>query len=164
MLAKLGLLTDIPVCTDLTTKPWVIAAGVEVLNQPFCAKDNIATAGGCLASHYLVAWIIARLEGRKPPKAHCTMSPRSARRRNTSSAPGATSPPPARTRTGARLKRPVVANSDRKSCPRAARLVVRSPNTYRALLASIPGECFFHATTWSQTSPIVAGQEHSSRF
>ncbi|GAA3264358.1 hypothetical protein [Nonomuraea helvata] len=26
-------------------------------------KDNIATAGGCLASHYLAAWIIARLEG-----------------------------------------------------------------------------------------------------
>jgi transcriptional regulator GlxA family with amidase domain len=63
VLAKLGLLNDIPACTDLTTKPWVMAAGVEVLNQPFYAKDNIATAGGCLASHYLAAWIIARLEG-----------------------------------------------------------------------------------------------------
>ena len=63
VLAKLGLLDDIPACTDLTTKPWVVAAGVEVLNQPFYAKDNIATAGGCLASHYLAAWIIARLEG-----------------------------------------------------------------------------------------------------
>ena len=63
VLAKLGLLSDIPACTDLTTKPWVIAAGVEVLNQPFYAKDNIATAGGCLASHYLAAWVITRLQG-----------------------------------------------------------------------------------------------------
>ncbi|MCG7209211.1 DJ-1/PfpI family protein [Streptomyces arenae] len=63
VLARLGLLDDIPACTDLTTKPWVVAAGVEVLNQPFYAKDNLATAGGCLASHYLAAWIIARLKG-----------------------------------------------------------------------------------------------------
>ncbi len=64
VLAKLGLLNDVPACTDLTTKPWVIAAGVEVLNQPFFARDNLATAGGCLASHYLAAWIIARLDGK----------------------------------------------------------------------------------------------------
>jgi transcriptional regulator GlxA family with amidase domain len=64
VLARLGLLEDVPACTDLTTKPWVIAAGVEVLNQPFFAKGNVATAGGCLASHYLAAWIIARLEGK----------------------------------------------------------------------------------------------------
>jgi transcriptional regulator GlxA family with amidase domain len=63
VLAKLGLLRDVPACTDLTTKPWVVAAGVEVLNQPFFARGNVATAGGCLASHYLAAWI-ARLEGR----------------------------------------------------------------------------------------------------
>ncbi|UNB52052.1 DJ-1/PfpI family protein [Mycolicibacterium sp. YH-1] len=61
ILAKLGLLDGIPACTDLTTKPWVLEAGVEVLNQPFFAKDNVATAGGCLASHYLAAWLIARL-------------------------------------------------------------------------------------------------------
>lgn len=63
VLAKLGLLNDVPACTDLTTKPWVVAAGVEVLNQPFVAKGNVATAGGCLASQYLAAWVIARLEG-----------------------------------------------------------------------------------------------------
>ncbi|MDX2563293.1 DJ-1/PfpI family protein [Streptomyces sp. TX20-6-3] len=63
VLAKLGLLNDIPACTDLITRPWVAAAGVEVLNQPFYAKGNIATAGGCLASQYLAAWIIARLRG-----------------------------------------------------------------------------------------------------
>jgi len=63
VLARLGLLQDVPACTDLTTRPWVIEAGVDVLNQPFFAKGNVATAGGCLASHYLAAWIIARLAG-----------------------------------------------------------------------------------------------------
>lgn len=47
LLAKLGLLNQIPACTDLITKPWVMEAGVEVLNQPFYAKGNVATAGGC---------------------------------------------------------------------------------------------------------------------
>ena len=47
----------------MTTKPWVQEAGIDVLNQAFFAKGNVATAGGCLASHYLAAWIIARLEG-----------------------------------------------------------------------------------------------------
>ncbi|MFI1755315.1 DJ-1/PfpI family protein [Streptomyces sp. NPDC020571] len=64
VLAKLGLLNGIPACTDLITKPWVVAAGVEVLDQPFYARLNVATAGGCLASHYLAAWVITRLQGR----------------------------------------------------------------------------------------------------
>ena len=63
LLAKLGLLDRVPACTDLTTKPWVQEAGVEVLNQPFYAQGNIATAGGCFASQYLAAWIIVRTEG-----------------------------------------------------------------------------------------------------
>jgi transcriptional regulator GlxA family with amidase domain len=63
LLAKLGLLDGIAACTDLTTKPWVEEAGVAVLNQPFFAHGNVATAGGCLASQYLAAWIIARLVG-----------------------------------------------------------------------------------------------------
>ena len=64
VLAKLGLLEHIPACTDLTTKPWVVEAGVEVLvDQPFFASGNIATAGGCLASQYLAAWMITRLAG-----------------------------------------------------------------------------------------------------
>ena len=69
ILAKLGLLRDVPACTDLVTKPWVIAAGVRVLNQPFFAKGNIATAGGCLASQYLAAWVITRLLGRDEAEA-----------------------------------------------------------------------------------------------
>ena len=63
ILAKLGLLQGVPACTDLTTKPWVVAAGVDVLDQPFFAAGNVATAGGCLASVYLAAWVIARLAG-----------------------------------------------------------------------------------------------------
>jgi transcriptional regulator GlxA family with amidase domain len=62
VLAKLGLLDGVPACTDVRTKPWVVAAGVDVLNQPFFARDNVATAGGCLASHYLATWLITRLE------------------------------------------------------------------------------------------------------
>ena len=69
LLAKLGLIGTIPACTDLTTKPWVIEAGVEVLNQPFFARGNVATAGGCLASPYLAAWVIARSEGVDAAKA-----------------------------------------------------------------------------------------------
>jgi transcriptional regulator GlxA family with amidase domain len=63
MLAKLGLLEGVSACTDLITKPWVEEAGVSILNQSFFANGNIATAGGCLASQYLGAWIIARLVG-----------------------------------------------------------------------------------------------------
>ena len=63
LLAKLGLLGDLPACTDLTSKPWVQAAGVRVVNRPFIAQGNLATAGGCLAAPYLAAWFIARLKG-----------------------------------------------------------------------------------------------------
>ena len=63
VLAKLGLLGGLAACTDLTTRPWVEEAGVAVLDQPFVARGNVATAGGCLASQYLAAWIIARLVG-----------------------------------------------------------------------------------------------------
>lgn len=61
--AKLGVLGAVPACTDLTTKPWVQEAGVKVLDQPFYAKGNIATAGGCFSAPYLAAWLIAKSEG-----------------------------------------------------------------------------------------------------
>lgn len=61
--ARLGLLGTSPACTDLTSKPWVVEAGVDVRNQPFMAHGNVATAGGCLASQYLAAWFILRLKG-----------------------------------------------------------------------------------------------------
>jgi transcriptional regulator GlxA family with amidase domain len=60
LLAKLGLIGELPACTDLTTKPWVVEAGVNVVDAPFVAHGNVATAGGCLASQYLAAWMIAR--------------------------------------------------------------------------------------------------------
>jgi transcriptional regulator GlxA family with amidase domain len=63
LMARLGLLADMPACTDLTTKPWVIEAGVRVEDAPFHARGPIATAGGCLASQYLAAWMMARGAG-----------------------------------------------------------------------------------------------------
>ena len=63
LLARLGLLADMPACTDLTTKPWVIEAGVRVEDAPFHARGPIATAGGCLASQYLAAWMMVRGAG-----------------------------------------------------------------------------------------------------
>jgi transcriptional regulator GlxA family with amidase domain len=63
LLAKLGLSAQISACTDNTSKPWVQAAGVRVLSQPFVAHGNIATAGGCLASQYLSAWLVTHLKG-----------------------------------------------------------------------------------------------------
>ncbi|MFJ3370430.1 DJ-1/PfpI family protein [Pseudomonas sp. NPDC086251] len=63
LLATLGLLGDAPACTDTTSKPWVQAAGVNVVNQAFYANGNVATAGGCLSAQYVSAWLLARLKG-----------------------------------------------------------------------------------------------------
>ena len=63
LLARLGLLADMPACTDLTTKPWLLEAGVRVEEAPFHARGPIATAGGCLASQYLAAWLMVRGAG-----------------------------------------------------------------------------------------------------
>jgi transcriptional regulator GlxA family with amidase domain len=69
ILAKLGLLGSGPACTDTTTKPWVQEAGVTILEQPFHARGNVATAGGCLASQYLAAWVIASTLGDEAARA-----------------------------------------------------------------------------------------------
>lgn len=63
LLARLGLLGDAPACTDLTTKPWVVEAGVRVVDAPFHARGPVATAGGCMASEYLAAWMMWRGAG-----------------------------------------------------------------------------------------------------
>ena len=63
LLARLGLLADMPACTDLTTKPWLVEAGVRVEEAPFHARGPIATAGGCLASQYLATWLMVRGAG-----------------------------------------------------------------------------------------------------
>ena len=63
LMARLGLLADMPACTDTITKPWVVEAGVRVVDAPFHARGPIATAGGCLASQYLAAWLMASVAG-----------------------------------------------------------------------------------------------------
>ena len=65
LLARLGLLGDMPACTDLTTKPWVVEAGVRVTDAPFFARGPVATAGGCMASVYLATWVMWRTAGRE---------------------------------------------------------------------------------------------------
>jgi hypothetical protein len=47
----------------------VEAAGIKVLNQSFFAQDTVASAGGCLAAHYLAAWVIWRLADKAAAKA-----------------------------------------------------------------------------------------------
>jgi len=61
LMAKLGLINNLPACTDLTTKPWAIEAGVKIIDAPFYANGNLSTAGGCMSSQYLAAWTIAKL-------------------------------------------------------------------------------------------------------
>jgi len=63
LLARLGLLADMPACTDLATRPWIMEAGVRVEDAPFHARGPIATAGGCLASQYLATWMMVRGAG-----------------------------------------------------------------------------------------------------
>jgi transcriptional regulator GlxA family with amidase domain len=63
LLARLGLIADVPACTDLTTKPWVIEAGVRVIDAPFHARGPVATAGGCLSAQYLAAWMMIKRAG-----------------------------------------------------------------------------------------------------
>jgi transcriptional regulator GlxA family with amidase domain len=66
ILARLGLLENMPVCTDLKTKPVAQAAGLRVLDQQsFYAQGNIASAGGCLSGQYLATWMIWRLIGKQ---------------------------------------------------------------------------------------------------
>ena len=64
-LAKLGLLANQPVCTSLNSRPGLEALGIRVLDRAFVASGNVASAGGCLASPYLAAWVISRLLGRE---------------------------------------------------------------------------------------------------
>lgn len=62
LLGQLGLLQGVPACTDVTSAPWVQASGVQLVpDTPLVVHGNVATAGGCLASQYLVAWLLARL-------------------------------------------------------------------------------------------------------
>jgi len=61
ILAKLGLLDGKTATTYPTSKQLLETMGVEVIEKPFIAHENIATAGGCLAQQYLVGWVIEKL-------------------------------------------------------------------------------------------------------
>jgi transcriptional regulator GlxA family with amidase domain len=65
VLIRLGLVRGVPLCTDRKTQAWVEEAGYEVLDEPFHANGRVATAGGCLASHYLATWMIWTAAGRE---------------------------------------------------------------------------------------------------
>lgn len=61
IMAKLGLLDGKTATTYPTSKQLLETMGVEVIEKPFVAHENIATAGGCLAQQYLVGWVIENL-------------------------------------------------------------------------------------------------------
>ncbi|MEP6848623.1 MAG: DJ-1/PfpI family protein [Acidobacteriota bacterium] len=61
ILAKLGLLDGKTATTYPTSKPLLESLGIEVVEKPFIAHGNIATAGGCLAQQYLIGWVIEKL-------------------------------------------------------------------------------------------------------
>ena len=57
-LHRLGLATG-TLSTDTMTAPHLSKEGVTISDRPLHVQGNIASAGGCLASHYLAAWVIA---------------------------------------------------------------------------------------------------------
>jgi len=59
LLARLGLLGSMPACADAATRPWLVEAGVVVLDEPFHARGPVATAAGGLAAQYVAAWLMA---------------------------------------------------------------------------------------------------------
>jgi len=61
IMAKLGLLDGKTATTYPTSRQLLETMGVEVIEKPFIAHENIATAGGCLAQQYLVGWVIENL-------------------------------------------------------------------------------------------------------
>ncbi|RBL66533.1 AraC family transcriptional regulator, partial [Pseudomonas sp. MWU13-2625] len=63
VLHRLGLLADGVACTDGMTRPMLEQRGVAVAPRAFRATGTVATAGGCLASQYLAAWVLLRLAG-----------------------------------------------------------------------------------------------------
>lgn len=92
-LAKLGLLASQPVCTNLRSRPALETIGIRVLDRPFVASGNVASAGGCLASPYLAAWVILRLLGRETAEtALSTVAPVGEKRQYVAGVLGVVSP------------------------------------------------------------------------
>ncbi len=67
-LHQLGLVDNLLVCTDTKTRPFLEELGTNVIEKPFTASGNIASAGGCLSSLYLAMWVICRGIGMEEAK------------------------------------------------------------------------------------------------
>jgi putative intracellular protease/amidase len=65
ILAKLGLLEGKTATTYPTSRELLESFGVEVIEKPFVANGNVATAGGCLAQQYLIGWAVEKLAGKE---------------------------------------------------------------------------------------------------
>jgi transcriptional regulator GlxA family with amidase domain len=63
LLAALGLLDGKRATTYPSAKPLLEQYGVRVIEAPFVADGNVATAGGCMAAQYLARWVIERYVG-----------------------------------------------------------------------------------------------------
>lgn len=64
LLARLGLLGASPACCDAATRPWLLEAGVRVLEQEaFHAHGPVATCSGGLASPLLATWLMLERAG-----------------------------------------------------------------------------------------------------
>jgi transcriptional regulator GlxA family with amidase domain len=63
ILAALGLLEGKRATTYPTSVKALRGYGVDVVELPFVAEGNVATAAGCLAAQYLCGWVIERLLG-----------------------------------------------------------------------------------------------------
>ncbi len=48
------------IATDTMTGPLLEQRGLKLTDRPMHVEGNVAAAGGCLASHYLAAWVIAK--------------------------------------------------------------------------------------------------------
>lgn len=69
LLAKLGHLPQGIACTDLISAPWLSEMGLQPLDKPLHVQGRVATAGGCMASAYLAAWLLWQLLGEDSARA-----------------------------------------------------------------------------------------------
>src|SRR5437868_9812276 len=54
LMARLGLLADMPACTDVTTKPWVVQAGVRVVDATFQDRKSTRLNSSHVSISYAV--------------------------------------------------------------------------------------------------------------
>ena len=64
LLAALGLLEGKQATVYPTARVELERMGVHVIEKPFVANGNVATAAGCLATQYLIGWVVEEMLGR----------------------------------------------------------------------------------------------------